>query len=293
MTDPLDDLIANRMGGTPQQPIVREINGVMYQWNPQTEQWELPPGVVFGPQMGGQDDSRSTSWRTLPNGNLALLDDQTGEVIREIPAETAQREQYVEHGGSLYVQDPSAPNGLRLILPKPPPAAPQRAPRFPEEIELQQLQIEQARRSMEDPYTQAMRQNEAVINSIQQQLASGQITMEEADRMMALSRANLSAALKGTTPFQLDQARQQTKRQQETLAQSHLQSQLGSSSSMATGLLSGLGGIYGNILGGQGPPLDFNPLAMAQGFTHQMGGGPELAERARAVLMGAFGQEGM
>jgi hypothetical protein len=126
-----------------------------------------------------------------------------------------------------------------------------------------------------------MSQHETDIREIGNMIARGEIDQSQADRMLGLSRSNFEASLQGATPFQ-----QQTQKQ--NLASDILGRRMSTGSNMAQGLMSGANSIYGNILGGQNPPTNFNPLMMAQGFTDQMGGGPELSALAKAVLSGAL-----
>jgi hypothetical protein len=80
------------------------------------------------------------------------------------------------------------------------------------------------------------------------------------------------------------------RQQQQNLASNILSDRMTTGSSLASSLLSGAGNIYGRILSGHGAPTGFNPLAMAQGFVQEMGGGPELTALAKAILTGALQQ---
>ena len=200
---------------------------------------------------------------------------------------------YREFGGNLYQE---TPEGLKLVLEKGPAAAPQRAPRYPEEIELDRLKIQQMQQELMDPFSLAQQQYQQVIQTIQEQLAAGELSVEEADRMVALSKANLEATLQGTSPWQMEQARKAEERserqQRQSLASGLVNQQMSSGSSMANSLLSGASGIYGGILKSSNAPLNFDPLAMAKGFVTDMAGGPDMAQMAQAILRGALSPQG-
>ncbi len=186
-------------------------------------------------------------------------------------------------------------------------APPQRAPRYPEEIELSQLDIEKtrldiekARQQMLGPYAQAMQQRTTALQLIEDRLGRGEMTFDEANNMVDLINKNTEALMRGTTPWEIEQAKQKEEQvarqerqraleQQQNLALETLQGQTTTGSNLAQGLLSGAGSIYGKILGGTKPPLDFNPLLMASGFVNnQMG---NLGQLAQGILSNAFQQQ--
>ena len=151
---------------------------------------------------------------------------------------------------------------------------------FPWEEKKGWLDVEKAQRDLMNPYLLQQQQIGEVITSIQGQLARGEIDMPTANGLMALARQNTAAALRGTTPFQIDQQRQ-------TLARQVTSDNMSANTKMAANLLSGLGGIYGKILGNTNPPA-LDPLAMAQGFVNQTGPGPQINDLAKSLLMGAL-----
>jgi hypothetical protein len=248
--------------------------------------FEFPPlyTVLDSGREGGifsQADS-SPDVRQGPDGNWYQWDGSGWVAAPGMPTESTQTNKYREFGGNLYIEDPTAPNGLRLVMEKPASAGAQRAPRYPEEEELDRLQVQKARQDLMSPYVLQQQQVDEAIESIRSQIASGRLSPQEADKQIQLLRLNQIAGLQGTTPFAMET-------QKQNLASNVLDRQLSAGSGMATSLLSGAGNIYGNILAGHGTPTNFNPLMMAKLFTQEMGGGPELSNLARSILTGALG----
>lgn len=295
--------LESQTGGKPNvAPTTKEFpDGSLRQYNPQTGAWEvLAPGNTttgYVTRPMPNEELQATVDTRLPVSGERMVgntlygrvgDSATYEPLQQFGAEAAGPK-YREFGGNLYRE---TPNGLVLEMEKPPSAgaaAPQRAPRWPEEVELARLQVEQAKRSLEDPYTQALRQTNTMIDTIQEQLASGQLSLDEGERLMALARANLQAALQGTTPYQLDEQRRTAERQKQVMAQSYLNNQMQAGTSMAGNLLSGAMTAYGRVLKSSNPPPMFNPLEMARQYVYQLGGGDdEMTQLARAILQGAL-----
>jgi hypothetical protein len=151
-------------------------------------------------------------------------------------------------------------------------------------------QTDKIRQEMQGAQALALQQHYNVIGALQKQLAEGQTTPAEADKLMQLSKANLEAAMKGTTPFQMDQEKSKRENESRSQANTYIKNQLDTGSQMATGLVGGLGTIYGKILGGQADvPYNFNPMQIAQDYTQQLSGGSELSTLALNILKGAFG----
>ncbi len=302
MTDPIDEYIAGLNAGSTTNTWVKvwrpEYNQYWYV-DRMTGQYMQPAEPVEASAAPKQPPapSISTSARLLPNYNPdASLNGY----------EWLENPNYVPPGGSgpntlntntsdRYILT-RMPDGSLKQEPNPnyvPPREPQ-APLgrqlTPAELQLQQLNVLKAERELQNPLVLAQQQMNEAIGSIQQQIASGQIDPAEGERLISVARANLSSSLQGTTPWQMEQAKQQAKQQQTTLASNVLSDQLNVGSNMAQGLLSGAGGIFGKILQSSAPPTNFNPLDMAKGFVGEMGGGPEMSQLARSILMGALQQ---
>ena len=256
--------------------------------------WVPQAGEGGGGEYGATDSQVATQFRadTKPAGSTTSqwvtkvdpstgktyrLNEATGEMQEVFGAEPTDPEEEALRRRLLTAQVTNAERG---------PQAPLGRQLPPAELQLQDLQVQKAQRDLMNPQLLAQQQAQEALTAIQAQIARGEITLQEGTKLMMLTRANLQAALRGTTPFQMQQ-------QQQNLARGYLGDRAQTGSSMASGLLSGLGGIYGKIYSGTGAPL-MNPLDIAGGFTEQQYGGPQMADRAKALLTGAFQpQEGM
>jgi uncharacterized protein YoaH (UPF0181 family) len=195
-----------------------------------------------------------------------------------MPTEQATGGQkYREFGGDLYVEDPTAPNGLRLVMRRPATTT----ATDPLDRRYKELQIQRAEQDLRDPFTLSLEQQDQAIRTIQQQLASGQLSPKDADQLIDQVRAATSAGLQGTTPYQM-----QTDRQ--SLARGVLGDRMSNASSLAQGLLSGATDMFSRVLSSSNPPYNFDPFLMAKQYTDDLYGGPQMAETARAILMGAL-----
>jgi hypothetical protein len=311
--DPLDEVIAQQLGGgtTKTITVVHEdgsrwlhdaaTGDPIRQMSGPTQTAQTNYGYVTRPQAGSSGVGPFQRTQQVP-----IVETKTvNGVLYGRPEGSAQFQPIQDfnpptgtettiRGNTVYRQN--ADGTLTPIQELPSTAtAPQRAPRYPEEEQLARLQVQKAQQDLMSPYALAQQQTQEAITAIQQQLANGDITVEEANRLMALTRSNLEAAMQGTTPFQMDQARQQAERlerqQRENLAAQTLDRTVSSGTSMANALLSGASGIYGNMLN-VGAPLNFDPLAMAKGFVTDLGGGPQMSEMAQAILRGALSPGG-
>jgi hypothetical protein len=261
----------------PKSPTTKEApGGAEFQWDAQLGTWKPAPGMP------------------VPSTTQPTKQYETDQGIVEVPpSDIASGQAGPRQPGQLVWEDPNAP--LKRSLLEAQITAAQRVPAGPlgrqltgAELELQQLQVDKAKRELANPYLTSIQQQQETIRVIQDQLASGQIDVEEANRLMGLTRSNLDATIRGTTPFQVDQLKQTKKSQQENLARGVLGDQLQTGSNLASGLLTGLGGIYGKILGSSNPPLGFDPMAMGKSYVQDMNGGAELAQLAKALLTGAL-----
>lgn len=275
MADPFEQWVAQQTGGGSDSdtPLFRVgPDGQLYMWDASRGSFVPAPGMPGAWQIEGAAPTtpKTTQYQDPMDGSEWIIDATTGEKIQQL--------------------SPAIPGwvpGRGVVAP---PQAPQRAPRYPEEIQMAQLQIQKAQRDLMDPATLALQQLDSVQKSIETKLRNREIDLAEADRLMTLARGNITAALKGTTPFQMEQFQQQQRAQQANLASNMLSDRLSTGSSLASSLVSGLGNIYGNILSSAKPPTNFDPMAMAKTFTDDMGGGSEMAQLAKAILAGALRQ---
>jgi hypothetical protein len=308
MSDPIDEYIASKLGGAANKPVTERFpDGSLRQYDAQTNTWtvlEAAPttseprpaaftlnGDRYEYKRGrdgewapyvvakGEDANPAAQWQTGSTSSPFLIRQGANGQIEQAP-----NPNYVPP------REPQAPLGRQLT---------------PAELQLQELQVQKAQRDLANPFVLAQQQMAEAIGAIQRQIASGEIDPAEGERLIGLSRANIGAALAGTSPWQMEQAKTQQKQfdqtfqqqkaqQQQGLARGLLGDQLSTGSNMAQGLLSGLGGIYGKILGSSAPPTNFNPLDMAKAFTYDMGGGQQMNDLAKNILMGALqGQGGL
>lgn len=304
MTEPITDVYIDQWikektgGGT--SPLFREVNGQLYMWDAEQGRFVPAPGMP-------STSERSTIKVEHADGSVWLHDSQTGQPIVQLTEpEPVKNYGYVERP----VVDPTNPSRVIRVdkvpivettmkgnvlygraegdtqfqplqeFPTTPAAGPQRAPRYPEEEELARLNVQKARQDVMSPYALALQQMDEALGEIEGRLQRREISVAEADRLANLVRSNVGAALRGTSPWQIEQQRQ-------NLASDVLRNQLSAGTSMASNLLSGLGSVYGNILSGHGAPA-MDPLAMAKGFVQDLGGGPDMAALARAILAGAL-----
>lgn len=213
--------------------------------------------------------TRGSEFQDPHTGAISLLDPVTGakkEISGPIPGWVAGR---------------GVPAPERLQQP------PQRAPRYAEEVELAQLQIEKARQDLLPQQALLLQNHFKTIDTLEQQLQSKQITPEEASRYMEQARGYLDAALRGTTPWQQEQEQRKRKEFEQGLGRDILNQRLASSSSLASALTgqatSALGG--GAIIP-RGERVSYNPMASAQGFADEAQGGPQVTDFARSLLTG-------
>ena len=160
----------------------------------------------------------------------------------------------------------------------------------PAELTKQELDVAKAQRELANPYILAMQQRDEAIATIKQQLNNKDIDFATADRLMALTNSNVEAALQGTSPWAIEQARQKRRGERATLASSLLQNQQNTASSLTTGLLSGLSGVYGKVFSSVKPPaIDLFDLVEAS--QQQAGGGQGFSNMLSGFLSGELRQE--
>jgi hypothetical protein len=282
------------------------------------ETWDIPDEGE--PQLVDFNSSMNSAWRaqnkapagpsyvSASSSTPGYFDPTTGET-RDNPyyqpqAASSSVDQWQDpQTGAIYNLDAQGNKGEMLSspiagwIPGYGVQAPSRAaPLSAEDQRLKQLQIQKAEQGLMSPYALAQQQTQEAITAIQQQLARGEITVEEANRLMALTRANLEAAMQGTSPYQMEQdrlaAERSERQQRQSIASNIIDRSVSSGTSMANSLLSGASGIYGGILSSSKPPTNFDPLAMAKAYTDELGGGPEMSQMAQAILRGAM-QGGM
>lgn len=163
--------------------------------------------------------------------------------------------------------------------------------RFPEEAALDALQVEEAqldiqkkRRDLLGPATVALQNHLSLIDSVEKMVASGQLKPEQANQYVASSEQNYQAALLGTTVAAEQERVREDKRARQKLGSDLLQQRLASGSNLAAALTSSAFGSDVMMPKGQ-KSLGYSPLAVAMETTNAMGGGPEVSDFARRLLM--------
>lgn len=166
----------------------------------------------------------------------------------------------------------------------PPPKVPQRAPRWPEEVERDRLEVEKLRRELIPTQIRMIQEGYAAIDQAKRMMATGQLTPEEGDRIMNLTRQQIDAALRGTTPWQMEQEKMRQRQSEQELGSGLLRQRVSSATQMGQFLLTAAMGL--RMPKGQST-LNLNPLAIAKAFTDDMMGGAEIPSYAKNLLVGA------
>ncbi len=182
--------------------------------------------------------------------------------------------------------------------------APQRlAPRYPEEAQQAQLGVQETQLDIQkkkqdmNKLLSIIQQMDEGIKAIGEQYRTGSIGLDEANKMTDLLRENGKAALKGTTPHQIEQNRITNEQKQKELTQTRLNDQATLARGMfgdrqqnlgtlTQGLMSGLGQIYSKVYSSTNPPY-IDPAQYAGEIMGQADDS-EMSQLAKAVLMGAL-----
>lgn len=161
------------------------------------------------------------------------------------------------------------------------------------QTEYYRAQTEKIRRELEPKYGRMLQDYYDSVRQIQGMIERGDMTPAEADAYMERFRANMEAALRGTTPFEQQRAQEQEKRQRAEIGRDILNQRLTTGTSLATSLLSGFQQALPYLGAGlpRGETLTFDPFAIARSFTTEMQGGQEVGDLARALL-GQLGPAG-
>ncbi len=248
-------------------------------------------GQRIGVRVGGtlvrdpEPTDKTPVVRQFPDGSLRQWNGQDWTVIGQAPAELA-KPQFTSHGGQLYRVGPDGT--LTVAIPQTPEE--QQAARLA--IQKEQLQIAKLRQGMVPPAQLLLQQQFESINQLQGMLERNEITPAEAETYMGQIKAQTQAALAGTTIFQQQQAEREYEQARRSTGANLLNTRLTTGAGMAQSLLSGALGAYGKLYPGTGAPPMMDPLAMAQAFTMQMGGGQEVSDFAKSMLLGAGGGPG-
>jgi hypothetical protein len=286
----------------------------------------LADGTHFTARANGDGTHSITDWGTagaVERQRQREEREQAEPIVREVDGELYERQpdgQWVkvverprdatpvvrEVGGSLYQWDPSTQQ-WRLVIAKNASAT----VRTPEEIEADRLALQTERLKQQQMQlgmeTERLRQEQLrqqllgqqavvqnhfqLVRDLEQRLARGEITVEEANRFLEQSQRLTEAALRGATPFQIEQQQEAVRQARAELGRSILNQRLQTGASLAQALLSSALGAAEGILGRPDRPITFDPLQAAIAFTQQLGGGQEVGDLARSLLLGALASQ--
>ena len=226
-------------------------------------------------------------------GKAYIYDQVTGKVIDEITitSKASLSDKLAEIEAALereLTPDEREQFALYGSLERPPTPR-QLPPKYPWEIREGKADADKAEREAMNQYNLALQDAYEAIASMQQRVASGEMTPQEADKMASLIRQSLDATLKGTTPWQIETSMRKEAESRLGRASDLLSDRTSQGGQMGLGLLSGM---YGTMLAGQGAPTNFDPFSYALSFQDKAQGGPELAQLAQALLKGSF-QKGL
>jgi hypothetical protein len=136
----------------------------------------------------------------------------------------------------------------------------------------------------------AIQNHYGLVRDLTDRVAKGEMTPEEADQYITRSKQYTDAALQGATPFQLQKQQEDNERQVRQQGIDLINQRMSTGSSLANSLLSATSSLANGALPipGRGP-INIDPLAYAHSFLDDpgIGGGPQVSELARNLLMGS------
>jgi hypothetical protein len=171
-------------------------------------------------------------------------------------------------------------------LTKPAYSTPEEAESARLDIEAKRLAIAKAQRDALPLQLQALQNYDATIAFLVNERKANRITMDEMNAKMALVKANLDATMRGTTPWQIEEAKREQKNSDRTLGNSILNNRVQTSSTLANSILQGALGANLRLRPGESS-LGIDPFAMATDYVNQQGGGAEMGDFAKALVTGA------
>lgn len=237
---------------TPRSPVVREWpDGSLRQYNYATSQWDL---LALPPIS--QPPSKQLSGTGTSSPTATIFDPATGTLT-------------------------SAPNPSYAPPPRPTEA----------DLLQQQLQIQQAQQNLIPPMSLMYTQMMEAIKLVESKIAAGEITPDEGTAYIDGLRQQFDAALRGATPFQEQQGKLAQRNIERNLGWDILNQNAQRSTSLAASLMGTAGSMAQNTMMPAGKTsLGVDPLAIARAYAEQAGGGQQMSNFARSLLMGAQGQ---
>lgn len=166
-----------------------------------------------------------------------------------------------------------------------------RSARWPEEIEADtlaneesRLDIEKKRRDLLGPATAALTNYISLIEAVEKQVATNQMKPEEAAEYVQLGNKNYKAALGGSTLADEQERMRADRRAKNTLGKDLINQRVSSGSSLAAALTSAAFG--SDIMMPQGQStLGYSPSLLALETTKELGGGQQVSDFAKSMLM--------
>lgn len=243
---------------------------------------EKPPA---GTVLGGQTPNEKHVVIAKPDGTLIVRDNPNYVPPKEGAPE---KPQFITHDGTLYQVRPDGSLTVAQARVDRPPAAPQRAPRYPDEEESAQLDLEAKRRKLMPAALLALQEHAALVQDLQDQWSRGEIDEKQRDAYAAASQQMLWASLRGTTPAAEAIQKQRVQSERRAEGRSLINQRLQSGASLATTLVNSA--LNSNTLMPAGKSsIGYNPFQAATRYTDELTGG-DLTPFARRLMMD--GEEG-
>lgn len=191
-------------------------------------------------------------------------------------------------GRSVYREKPDG--SLEKILEEP-RDAPQRAERWPEEVARSrqqlaegELDIEKKQRDLQGEAAVLLRNHISLIDSVEKMVADGQLKPEQAAEYISTSDKNYRAALRGSTLATEQERMRADRRAKNTLGSDIINQRLSSGANLAA-QLSGQA-MQSDVMMPVGKSsLGYSPSMLALEMTKELGGGPEVSEFAKRMLL--------
>ena len=271
------------------KPDVREIGGVPHERG--TDGVYRPVRTDGSP--AGADAKPKPVIRQGPDGYDYSIDPTTGQATRiegmgGKPATASPKMHTI--GRSVYRE---TPDGNLVKVHEEPRDAPQAPYRSAEQAEMDRLKLEQMRREALPAATQLIQDTYRAVGEIEGMLKSGQFgdpttgeAIRKADMYRQATVRNLEAALRGTTVAAEETAKKAAERADRAQGEAILSQRLQTGAGLAQNLL----GQASRVMMPKGQSsLGFDPGAAAWALTEKMGGGPEIGELAKSLMLGARG----
>lgn len=141
-------------------------------------------------------------------------------------------------------------------------------------------------------FQQALNDYQGGISAIESQLATGAISLDDANTYKGALRQNFDAALQGTTPYQQQQDKQRREQERLTAGRDLLNQRVAAGSGLAQSLLSQAVGIAGNKnFMDPSAVAGFSPFAGAADYVTGLGGGQDIYSAAASAVKAGLGDD--